>query len=50
MSAIIGEMKKINIFDLKGIDCSFTNSFRASAKGWGIPIILTLFGPLRIWK
>lgn len=50
ISAITGERKKINMFDLKGIDCSLVNSFSASAIGWGIPIRLTLFGPFRIWK
>lgn len=32
-----------------GFDISFTNSLIASAKGWGIPVILTLLGPLRNW-
>lgn len=30
-----------------GEDCSFRNSFIASAKGWGSPINNTLFGPFR---
>ena len=34
----------------RGLTFSFENSFNASAKGWGIPKILTLFGPFRIWE
>lgn len=36
--------------DLVGIGCSFIISLAASARGWGIPISLTLFGPFRVWK
>ena len=32
-----------------GMVFSLTNSLTASAKGWTIPQIPTLFGPLRIW-
>ena len=31
----------------EGFGISFVNSLRASAIGWGIPIIMVLFGPLR---
>lgn len=34
----------------EGEDCSFRNSFRASARGCGRPIRATLLGPLRSWK
>lgn len=34
---------------IEGWACSFVNNFKASAKGWGIPMIPTLFGPFRIW-
>lgn len=30
-----------------GFICSFVNSLRASAKGWGRPNSPTLFGPFR---
>jgi len=42
---------KINpkTFEVKGLVCSFVKSLRASANGWGSPIIPTLFGPFRIW-
>lgn len=33
---------------IDGFKFSFENSFNASAKGWGIPEILTLLGPFRI--
>ena len=33
-----------------GILLDFVNSFKASAIGWGNPIILTLLGPLRVWE
>lgn len=35
------------MFAMDGIACSFTNSFKASAMGWGRPIMATLFGPFR---
>lgn len=31
----------------EGEVCSFRNSFRASARGCGSPMSITLFGPLR---
>lgn len=31
----------------EGNVCSFVNSFRTSANGWGRPAIPTLFGPFR---
>ena len=46
----IGDIKKGSWFDKVGRDCSLVNNFRASAKGWGSPVILTLFGPFRFWK
>lgn len=33
-----------------GEACSFKKSLRASARGCGIPISITLFGPFRSWK
>ena len=30
-----------------GFVCSFANNLIASANGWGRPISMTLFGPLR---
>jgi len=36
-----------DIFAGVGVVCSFVNSLIASAKGWGSPIIITLFGPFR---
>lgn len=44
-----GDIKKVEMFAIDGIACSFTNSFKASAIGWGRPIIATLFGPFRSW-
>jgi hypothetical protein len=35
------------VFDSVGYDCSLRNNLMASANGWGIPIKLTLLGPLR---
>lgn len=43
----IGDIKKAEVFAIEGVACSFTNSFRASAMGWGRPMIATLFGPFR---
>jgi len=45
----MGATKNKYLLIIVGIVCSFTNSFMASAKGWAIPIIDTLFGPLRNW-
>lgn len=42
-----GAIQNILIFDNDGVDRSFINNFIASAKGCGIPVILTLFGPFR---
>lgn len=36
-------------FAMVGEDISFIKSFAASARGWGSPVIDTLFGPLRSW-
>jgi len=33
-----------------GLACSLVNNLIASAKGWGRPMSITLFGPLRSWK
>ena len=49
VKARIGIIMKGERFILKGWVCSFENSLIASAIGWGIPIILTLFGPFRNW-
>lgn len=49
-SLIQGAIRNGAMFAIFGLDCSFKNSFIASASGCGIPEILTLFGPLRIWK
>lgn len=49
-SPIVGAIKKGEILAKDGIVSSFEKSFSASAKGWGIPIIPTLFGPFRNWK
>lgn len=45
-----GATKNGVILAMVGFACSFTRSFKASANGWGIPIIPTLLGPFRIWK
>lgn len=39
-----------DIFAGVGLICSLVNNLIASAKGWGIPISITLLGPLRNWK
>jgi len=39
-----------DIFAGVGLACSFVNNLMASAKGWGRPISITLFGPFRSWK
>lgn len=44
-----GAIMNVDMFAIEGRDCSFRNSFRASAIGWGSPMIDTLFGPLRVW-
>lgn len=49
-SLIIGAIRNGDILASFGLDCSFRNSFSASARGCGRPIIPTLFGPLRVWK
>jgi len=46
----VGAIKKGYIFAEEGRVSSLVNSFRASAIGWGSPIIPTLLGPLRVWK
>ena len=43
----IGAIIKGRRFAGAGEACSFKNSFRASARGWGRPIRITLFGPFR---
>ena len=45
----IGERKNWNLFDWFGITSSLEKSLIASLNGCINPIILTLFGPLRIW-
>lgn len=45
---IAGAARNGKVFARAGFDCSFKKSFSASAKGWGNPIIPTLFGPFRI--
>lgn len=45
-----GEIRKISVFALNGMDCSLVKSFSASAIGCGIPIRLTLLGPFRSWE
>lgn len=42
-----GAKRKGATIDKVGLACSFANSFKASANGWGSPIIPTLLGPLR---
>ena len=44
-----GDIKKVDMLASEGMVCSFTKSFKASARGCGIPLIETLFGPLRSW-
>lgn len=44
-----GDIKKIIKFDLFKINISFLNNLIASLKGWVIPVIIDLFGPLRSW-
>jgi len=46
---INGLIKYFRIFELKGKTNSFEKSLIASLNGWAIPIVLTLFGPFRIW-
>lgn len=43
----IGVITKGEMFASRGKLVVLTNSFRASARGCGTPIILTLFGPFR---
>lgn len=45
-----GDKKYWYKFDLKGKIISFENNLIASLKGWAIPNILTLLGPLRSWE
>lgn len=45
----MGAMMKVEMFAIDGRDCSFRNSFSASARGCGSPRMATLFGPLRVW-
>ena len=49
MSLKSGLSTKGDLFDSDGLAFSLVNSFTASAKGWGIPAIETLFGPFRDW-
>ena len=37
-------------FATDGVACSLRKSLRASARGCGSPISMTLFGPFRSWK
>ena len=46
----IGAKKKGNTLANLGTETSLQNNLIASAKGWGSPINLTLFGPFRNWK
>ena len=46
----MGEIKYCNKFDKFGKTNSLENNLIASLKGWAIPIILTLLGPLRNWE
>jgi len=39
-----------DLLDNNGQDNSLEINFRASARGWGAPINLTLFGPFRSWE
>lgn len=48
--ADIGAIMKGVVLARVGLLCSLAKSFSASAKGWGRPMIPTLFGPFRIWK
>lgn len=43
----IGAKIKGRRFAGVGVECSFRNSFKASARGCGRPIRITLFGPFR---
>lgn len=43
----IGAEMNGKVFAGEGDECSFRNNFNASARGWGRPISITLFGPLR---
>ena len=45
----MGAIKNVEVLAIDGNDCSFTKSFRASARGWGSPVIDTLLGPFRSW-
>lgn len=47
---IIGATMNGEMLASFGFDCSFKNSFKASAKGCGSPRIPTLLGPFRVWK
>lgn len=46
----MGASIKGALFEYDGLVCSFVKSLIASANGWGIPEIDTLFGPFRNWK
>ena len=48
-SPIIGAIINGRVFAIAGLFISLVNSFKASAKGWGRPIIPTLLGPFRSW-
>jgi len=43
----VGAVRNGVKFADEGEACSFRNSFRASARGWGNPRNITLFGPFR---
>lgn len=43
----MGAARKIDWLAKEGVVCSFRKSLRASARGWGMPVIDTLFGPFR---
>lgn len=49
VKATIGAIMYVVGFALLGWIRSFRNNFIASARGWVIPINVTLFGPLRRW-
>lgn len=44
-----GAIMKPMWFARAGVACCFKKSLSASARGWGIPAKLILFGPFRRW-
>lgn len=48
-SAPAGATMNPTWFARVGVACCFKKSFSASARGWGSPARLTLFGPFRRW-